>query len=471
MSTTITTSSLSASASATPPRETAAPDPASSGSRCSTLGGADTARDPPVPTTASTNVRIEVDDRVLAAARAASRWVTLEDVQLALRLTGRDSKLDYKAARQLLAMPSGREGLREAAVALRHPAADWTLHWSHSQSAFYYAHKGRATRYVKVSGCPFGWAIDNVTRQYCNILQPHRQHDSLPTHDSSAAEIEPRRTPSWAPKSVGSKRKRDSSLADAVACEVEGVSFARYIRDMDAQKRQKIEGKREYFFSEVSPSLRCQIQMDEEASYSVTEMTLAEETSQLILDTLGWSSPSTCTITDATACVGGNTVNFARHFSKVVAVECNPTRARFLQHNVNLLCHSGSTTATSTTHQPPSCNVEVHCADYTAATLTLNKTDVVFFDPPWGGESYADRCKPVDLFLSGKPLVEICNSLATCQRTRFIVLKVPFNFGFTAFMKRGVENGGLRLLRKEGIGRGRGGRPKFVIAILECICG
>ena len=93
---------------------------------------------------------------------------------------------------------------------------------------------------------------------------------------------------------------------------------------------------------------------------------------------------------------------------------------------------------------------------------------MVFFDPPWGGEGYSDGAKPLDLFLSGKPLVEICRSLAKHQRARWIVLKVPFNFGFSAFMKRGAEGGALRLLRQEGIGRGKGGRPKFVIVILEC---
>ena len=432
------------------------------------------AADAPAPTASTAG---PVDDRarhVLAAARTASSsdWVTLEDVQLALHLTGRDPKLDYRAARRLLALATGRQGLRAVAAAMR-AAAGWTLHWSQSQTAFYYAHKGKATRYVKVAGCPFGWAVDNVTRQFCSILDPRRQHATLPETVSAAqspTRAEPAR-PSWGPKPASRKRDRSPELTSATS---EGEPFARYISHLDCQKRQKIEGKREYFFSGFYPSLRSQIQMDEEASYSVTEMSLAEETSKLILKTLSWPDPSSRSITDATACIGGNTVNFARHFSKVVAVESDPTRARFLRHNVALLCRGDSAAvatatvavAASAVPQQPASNVEVHCADCTATALS--KTDLVFFDPPWGGEGYSDGAKPLDLFLSGKPLVEICRSLAKHQRARWIVLKVPFNFGFSAFMKRGAEGGALRLLRQEGIGRGKGGRPKFVIMILEC---
>ena len=39
--------------------------------------------------------------------------------------------------------------------------------------------------------------------------------------------------------------------------------------------------------------------------------------------------------------VGGNTVNFSKHFAHVHAIEIDPQRASFLQHNVDLLCTRG----------------------------------------------------------------------------------------------------------------------------------
>ena len=174
--------------------------------------------------------------------------------------------------------------------------------------------------------------------------------------------------------------------------------------------------------------------MDQEASYSVTQMDLADETSKEILSRLGkrgWSDPNTATITDATACIGGNTFSFAHYFAKVNAVELDETRANMLTNNVKLLCEKN--------------NVTVIEGDYTGQLSSL-KQDVVFFDPPWGGESYSDR-KSISLELSGKPLVEICRDLR--GRTQFIVLTVPWNFDFEKFEERGKEGGVLKEISKQ----------------------
>ena len=86
--------------------------------------------------------------------------------------------------------------------------------------------------------------------------------------------------------------------------------------------RDKIINLREYFFRDLHKQVIEKIEMDEEvspapalmqytrgqqltfgqAAYSVTEMGFAEESTQLILRTLGLSDPAQATITDATAC-------------------------------------------------------------------------------------------------------------------------------------------------------------------------
>ena len=408
-----------------------------------------------------------------AAKEPATSWATEEDARWALKLTGRDAKLGYAGARKLLSL--GSQGLHDAIDTMSPIVDQWTLHWSQSRNSLFYARGGKATQLLKSTDCPFGWARDAQSKKFCCLRDPSRHYDSLPAEarsasagdgasrakkrpredakhaqDEACAQERPARKPSWAP---GKTAAAPSRAARADASEPQGMAYSDYIEQLEGHKRQKIEGKREYFFRGLGDaSLRHQIQMDEEASYSVTEMNLAEQTSQIVLETLGWRSQQQnppVHITDATACVGGNTVNFAKHFAHVNSVEVDATRARFLRNNVKLLC--------------PKNNVDVHCQDYTGASCYESlKQQVVFFDPPWGGESYSDE-RSVDLFLSGKKLVDVCCQLR--PHTQFIVLKVPYNFGFESFLSEGHRV--LRELRREDIGRGKGGRPKFVLMILE----
>jgi hypothetical protein len=94
--------------------------------------------------------------------------------------------------------------------------------------------------------------------------------------------------------------------------------------------------------------------------------------------------------------------------------------------------------------------------------------DVVFFDPPWGGENYWEN-DSMSLFLSDKPLVEVCRGLR--GRASVIVLKVPWNFDFEAFQNQGVQGGVLNNFDKKEVGRGRrhNGRqlPKFVLLSMD----
>jgi len=226
--------------------------------------------------------------------------------------------------------------------------------------------------------------------------------------------------------------------------------YEEYMRQLNKKTRQTILGKRDYFFGSIPQEQRAQIQMDVEASYSVTEMNLAEDTTKLILSALDSTSPADATITDATACVGGNTASFSKHFAKVNAVEVDETRVRMLQNNMRVLC--------------PKNNVTIYHGDYTNAVVHDKlPQDIVFFDPPWGGVGY-DRQSKVELFLSGRPLVDVCRGLR--GRTRLIVLKLPWNFAFDDFARRATEDGVLWELKREKMGCKPDGNPKFVIMIL-----
>lgn len=93
------------------------------------------------------------------------------------------------------------------------------------------------------------------------------------------------------------------------------------------------------------------------------------------------------------------------------------------------------------------------------------KQDVVFIDPPWGIK-YFEK-KKLSLFLSNKPLVKVCRDLL--GQTSLIVIKVPWNFDFKTFQKKGCKGGVLSNFDKKELGKGRininNGHqmPKFVI--------
>ena len=222
-----------------------------------------------------------------------------------------------------------------------------------------------------------------------------------------------------------------------------------YLRSLPAAMQKKIDDKRKYFFAGLGPDICSKLLMDEEASFSVTETKLAQETTNVLLKWTEWgTAAATKTITDATACVGGNTINFADHFAHVHAIEMDPLRATFLAHNVKLACDSNKVT--------------VHQND--ALELLPNlKQDIVFFDPPWGGPEYANKANGLDLFLSDRPLADVCRGLEGL--TQYIALKVPKNFKFKQFTLE-VEKGGL--MQQKGCQHMYSqGRCKFVIILLK----
>jgi hypothetical protein len=137
-------------------------------------------------------------------------------------------------------------------------------------------------------------------------------------------------------------------------------------------------------------------------------MGLAEESTKLMLQSMGFPVPVGATITDCTSCVGGNVINFAKHFARVNAIELDPRRMAFCRHNVEVF------------HGRNQQIVHFYNADALQMVKKLQQ-DVLFFDPPWGGERYDENNK-MDLFLSGKNMSEVCCDLEGLAR--YLVLKV-----------------------------------------------
>lgn len=110
-------------------------------------------------------------------------------------------------------------------------------------------------------------------------------------------------------------------------------------------------------------------------------------------------------ITDATACVGGNSYFFLKEFKRVNMVEPDLDNFNILKIN--------------TEFQLNTFNCSYNCLKF------LLKQDIVYFDPPWGGVDYKSK-KKIDLFLDDINVIDIINEIY--NYTKIVALKVPNNF-------------------------------------------
>ena len=192
-----------------------------------------------------------------------------------------------------------------------------------------------------------------------------------------------------------------------------------------------------HLFSKTAEPLRCQLRLDAEAHFSVTDEDMADKFTDAIAQLPG-VSPAT-PVVDATACVGGNALSFAKRFARVVAIENDAGRCALLRHNAAVLGREAV--------------LEVHEGDCVELVPQLQlgqggarDSFVVFLDPPWGGLSYKDQ-EVCELFLSDVPLSAVITNFLALPGCAWCVVKVPFNFDAAALRGlKGAEAAEPRLL-------------------------
>lgn len=149
----------------------------------------------------------------------------------------------------------------------------------------------------------------------------------------------------------------------------------------------------------------------DEGSYSITRRRDAERIMNVLRNV--FKEMKTMTITDSTACIGGDTLNFASNFSHVHSIELNNENFQALTNNVQVYGFN---------------NVTLHNAD--SVELFNWNTHVLYIDPPWGGKEYKKHTK-LDLFMSNKRLdCWIEEILSRKNRPNYIILKLPSNYNF-----------------------------------------
>lgn len=199
----------------------------------------------------------------------------------------------------------------------------------------------------------------------------------------------------------------------------------------DRDPEEWAETRRNALWQSVAAPLREQLQLDSVSLYSVTEDSIADRMTTILAN---WINPD-CTITDGTACVGGNTISFARKFTHVNAVELTHSRCDMLRHNAGILGVGEK--------------ISVHEGDYIDLCRSL-KQDVVFLDPPWGGPDYK-RARKLDLYLGSINIAKLTFNLLTWNAgefgvprrpaTKLVALKLPYNYNYEALEAAAREVG------------------------------
>lgn len=136
------------------------------------------------------------------------------------------------------------------------------------------------------------------------------------------------------------------------------------------------------------------------------------------------------TIIDAMSGVGGNTISFSKNFKKVYAIELNEKRYNMLCNNINVYELK---------------NIETYNDNCLNRIFSIN-SDIIFFDPPWGGKDYKNHEK-LRLTISNVPLEDICVKLIKLKKN--IVLKLPKNYDIEFFKnKLNLEKLNIEILNK-----------------------
>lgn len=158
------------------------------------------------------------------------------------------------------------------------------------------------------------------------------------------------------------------------------------------------------------------LMMTDKGVYSISRPLHAKWITKCIKETVG--NCNELVITDATAGLGGNTLNFAKNFKKVNAVEINDIHFKVLKNNIESFQYK---------------NIELFHENYLNIGIENINEDIVFIDPPWGGKKY-HTIKYFNIRLGKVPIFKVIN-LLRCKGTNYVVLKAPYNTNVTNLLR------------------------------------
>jgi len=179
-----------------------------------------------------------------------------------------------------------------------------------------------------------------------------------------------------------------------------------------AKRSQTIDTRMEDLFPSKEGVDYSTLKVTEEGKYSITRRRDAQRIMNILRT--NFKNISNMKVTDATGCIGGDTINLAMHFKHVDSIEKNSENFEALKHNVKTYDLK---------------NVTLHHDD---SLKVFNwKTDVLYVDPPWGGKDYKNGTN-LDLYMSDKRIdLWLEEVVVRKNRPEYIVLKLPANYNFS----------------------------------------
>ena len=185
-------------------------------------------------------------------------------------------------------------------------------------------------------------------------------------------------------------------------------------------------GDKGVLFRAETPEVIEKLQVDEVALYSVSDSVIATQMSDILskhikIDGLG----NGLVIADGMACVGGNSIAFARnpYFKRVISNELNDSRYKMLKNNLIDVLEFN--------------NVDVSKGSILNAEF-LKEIDILFLDPEWSDKDAV----AVDKITIGKvELDTFVDQLFTFENIKMIALKLPYTYDKSLLTKFNKENG------------------------------
>lgn len=161
------------------------------------------------------------------------------------------------------------------------------------------------------------------------------------------------------------------------------------------------------------------LEFDQEGLWSITHPDQAETISEIIKTHYisKNNNSSRIVIVDATAGLGGNLISFSKYFKKVFGIEIDQNRFEMLKNNVEQYDLNNITLLNG------------NCIDF----LKKLKSNIVFFDPPWGGPDYKTSMN-IEIKIDNKPLSNIINLLES--KTKLICIKLPLNYNMESLVNK-----------------------------------
>jgi hypothetical protein len=243
---------------------------------------------------------------------------------------------------------------------------------------------------------------------------------------------------------VPSARELGADIAKAAAKAAAEDAPSTEYSGSDAELPPHVAKQRARLFAGLPPSLMQRVVLDDVALFSVTAAPVADDMTRRLLRHL---SPH-ATVIDGTACVGGNTLSFARSFRRVIACEIALSRARLLRANVETLgfptlggmCETSKDVDEVLESSASKGVVVFHGAveDLLLGASEASLGQGLFLDPPWGGPEYK-TLKSLSLFLGETPVSRLVANVARgaikqratgrgpLRQLQVICLKGPFN--------------------------------------------